>query len=421
MLPYTNLRSGLLACAALAAFWLPPSTSIAQASAAKDVQRLVDIVDQALQSNPTILAARSAVVAAQAQLSGSALPLNNPELRLETERTNIDVYRLGISQTLDWHDKQGALQLVAQASFGAAEQHLQALELTKATELLEAIGTIANQRNVSQLAKKRSEILARFTQLAERRLAAGDIPPAELELARLSLAEARMQQARSSAALVVADNAFFALSGRQLPNEIEPPNQLRIARLPIEEDTVIARDHPAVRSAHATAQIMRQQIRAVDQGRKADPTLGLAAGRDGQDNLVGLSFSIPLQVRNNFRSEVETAQAESLRADQEAQQVFRNTVARLNAARQRYQLIANAWSVWASQGQASLQQRLALLERQWQAGELSSTDYLLQIRQSLETRITATELQGERWNAWVEWLSASARLNDWLRNAAMEQ
>lgn len=134
-----------------------------------------------------------------------------------------------------------------------------------------------------------------------------------------------------------------------------------------------------------------------------------------------MSLALPLQVRNDFRSEVNAAQAVSLQAEQEAQQVFRDTVAQLQAARIRFRLIANAWSVWASQGQTSLQQRLALLERQWQAGEMNSTNYLLQIQQSLETRITATELQGERWRTWVEWLNASARLNDWLHDTAKEQ
>jgi cobalt-zinc-cadmium efflux system outer membrane protein len=230
-----------------------------------------------------------------------------------------------------------------------------------------------------------------------------------------------MDQARSAAALVEAESSFFSLSGRPLPEDIALPMQLEAAESSGEDAATIVSNHPAVKAAHASSRIARAQIRIADQGRKADPTLGLAAGREGQENLIGLSLSIPLQVRNDFRHEVAAAQAESLQAEQEAQQVFRDTMARLQTARQRYQLIADAWSVWASQGKASLQQRLALLERQWQAGELSSTDYLLQIQQSLETRITATELQGERWRAWVDWLSASAGLDDWLRNAATEQ
>lgn len=420
MLCFSTLRSGLLACAIPAVLWLPPTASLAQAADASGPHRLIDIVDQAIQSNPEILAARAAVDAAQSQFAGSALPLNNPELELEGERTDINTYRLGISQTLDWHDKQGALQQVAKTRVAAARQRLEALELTKTAELLATIGDIVTQRQISQLAIERSEALARFAQLAERRHSAGDIPRAELELARLSLAEARMEQARIAAALVEAESTFFALSGRALSQDIKLPDRLETEKPPA-DDASIARRHPAVKSAHASSQIARARIRAADQGRKADPTVGLAAGREGQENLIGLSLSIPLQVRNDFRHEVAAAQAESLQAEQEAQQVFRHTLARLQTAGQRYQLMADAWALWASQGKTSLQQRLALLERQWQAGELGSTDYLLQIQQSLETRIAATELQGERWRAWVDWLSASAGLDDWLRKAAMEQ
>lgn len=421
MLFLPDLRSGLLACASLAALWLPPGPSMAKPVAATNTDRLAALVDQTLQTHPEIQAAQAAVAAAQALLAGSALPLNNPDLALETEHTDIDTYRLGISQTLDWHNKQGAQQQLAQARLAAAQQQFQALKLAKAAELLDAIGGIINQQQISHLVKKRSDTLARFARLAKRLHSAGDIPLAELELARLSLAEALMQQARSEADLVQAKSNFFALSGQQLPSSIKLPKQLTDEELNSENDVAIARNHPAVQSAHTLSQVARQQIRVVDQGRKVDPTLGLAAGREGRENLLGLSISLPLQVRNDFRSEVNAAQAESLQAEQEAQQVFRSTVARLQAARQRYQLTARAWSVWFSNGQTSLQQRLALLERQWQAGEMNSTDYLLQIQQSLETRITATELQGDVWRTWIEWLSASARLNSWLHGTPKEQ
>lgn len=420
MLCFSCLRTGLLACTTLGVLWLPTGVSLAYASDTGGTHRLINIVDHAIQSNPEILAARAAVDAAQSRLAGSVLPLNNPELELEGERTDIDSYRLGINQTLDWHDKQDALQQVAETRVAAARQRLQALELTKTAELLASIGEIVGQRQIRQLASERTESLARFAQLAERRHRAGDIPLAELELARLSLAEARMQQARSAAALVEAERAFLALSGLPLPEDVALPDRHEAGKPP-GDDTAIASNHPAVKSAQASARIARTEIRATDQGRKADPILGLAAGREGRENLIGLSLSIPLQLRNDFRHEVAAAEAESLRAEQEAQQVFRDTMARLQTARQRYRLIADAWSVWASQGKASLQQHLALLEHLWQTGELSSADYLLQIQQSLNTRITATEFQGERWRAWVDWLSASAGLDDWLRNTAMER
>ena len=420
MLFFSCPRTGLLACASMATLWMSPSFSTEQPIATTNLDRLIVIVDQAMMSNPEIQAAEAAVEATQAQLAGAKLPINNPELGLEAERTDVETYALGISQTLDWHDKQGAHEQVAEMRVSAAQESLVALKLNKATELLVAAGSITTQRQINQLAKRRTEIMRRSVALAERRLAAGDIPLGDLELARLSMAEAAMREAQTGAELIRANNVFFTLSGRQLQDDISLPSKLVYEWPDAGNAEATASNHPAVKSAQRLAQVARLQIRAVDQGRKADPTIGFAAGRDDDENLVGFSISIPLHVRNNFRSDVDAARAEALQAEQQALQTFREVVARLQAARERYQMISQAWSMWVSQGQVSLKQRTALLETQWQAGEMSTTDYLLQVHQTLETRSSETELQGERWSTWVEWLSASAHLNDWLSGAAKE-
>ncbi len=65
-------------------------------------------------------------------------------------------------------------------------------------------------------------------------------------------------------------------------------------------------------------------------------------------------------------------------------------------------------------GRHSLDRHGALLERRWEAGELSTTDYLVQLRQSLDTRESALDLQLTLWLAWFEWLAASGQVDNWL-------
>ncbi|MEW8050739.1 MAG: TolC family protein [Candidatus Thiodiazotropha sp.] len=419
-MPYSIRRTGLWVSAVLILTRMS-CMAMAQAETVPEVDRLANLVEQSLESQPEVLAAQAAVESARAQLSGSALPLNNPELELEAERTDINTYSIGFSQTLDWHDKQDVLRQVVQARVDVAEQQLQALKLTKSAELLQAVGDTLTRRQVRLLASERAGMLGRFERLAEKRHAVGDIPLAELELARLSLAEARMEQASKTAMLVAADSDFYSLSGIRLPDDMRLPERLSVSALSDDGAMAIARQHPAVSTARGNARIARSRILAAETERKPDPTLGLSAGREDRENLLGLSLTIPLLLRNDFSSEVKAAEADSLQTEHEAQQIFRDIVAGLHASHQRFRLFDDAWQAWASLGRISLQQRLKLLERQWQAGELSSTDYLLQIEQSLETQITAAELKGDRWNAWVEWLGASARLDDWLSQAPKEQ
>ncbi|WP_456380183.1 TolC family protein [Thiolapillus sp.] len=409
------MRTGILATIVAGSAWIAAAPAKATALPA-DVQKLAGIVNQSLLANPEILAAQSAVDAARARLDGAALPLNNPELEAEVERTDANTYQLGISQTIDWHDKRGALEQVAQAELQAALQQLAALQLAKSIELLDALGRISIQNSINDFSRRRTEILARFTRLAKQRHAAGDIPQAELVLARLSLAEATMQQARSQAELIQANSDFFSLSGQMLGEEIRLPESLPINLAAKTDLEAIARQHPQVQEALLAAQIAKRKINAADRERKADPTLGVSAGREGSGNLLALQFSIPLQIRNSYQSNVDAARAEALQAEKLAQQIYWNLRAQLQSAGQRHKVISTAWEQWLSQGRTSLQQHIKLLDTLWQSGEISTTDYLLQVQQTLDTQIAGVELHGDLWGTWLEWMSASASLNAWLNN-----
>ncbi len=418
------LRAGLAACLLALAAWTLPAIAGVKSHDDVGVRQLSAIVSRALETNAEILAAQAAVEAARARLKGAGLPLYNPDLEILTEQKEDredSKYMIGFSQTLDWHDKRSALEQSARAELRAVEARLSDLRLTKATEILRALGEITTYSEIAGLSRRRTEILDRFVRLAEQRHAAGDIPQAELELASLTLMEAVMQHAANGAELVRAQSDFFSLCGYRLENVRQFPDRLPATLPDAVDDEVLAAKHPKVQSAHLRARAAGKQISAIDRQRKPDPTIGVAAGRDDRDNQLEIAFSIPLQFRNDFRSSVDAAQSEALQAEQEAQQAFRNLQARLNGARERYELVANAWSLWISRGRSSLQQRVELLEVQWQAGEMNTTDYLLQIQQTLDTQIAGVELHGDLWSAWVEWLSASGTLNAWLNKTTQEQ
>jgi outer membrane protein, heavy metal efflux system len=415
------MRVGLLACLCTFSAWVQPVFSKERTPQYSDVNQLATVINRALKSNPEMKAAQAAVDAAKARLTGAGLPLNNPELEVEAERTDIKTYTIGISQAVDWHNKKDAFEQVARSKLIAAQKRVEALRLTKATELLSAIGGITTHEKITSLSKRRSKILERFNKLAKKRYTAGDISKAELGLARLSLAEAVMNHAGNGSELIQAGSDFFSLSGQPLGSNVKFPDHLPSTLHNPTSADVLARSHPQVQAAHQTAQAAKQQIRAADQERKADPTFGLAAGREDKENLVALSFSIPLQVRNNFSSNVDAARSEALQAEQEARQIYQNLKAKINSARERYKIVANAWKHWVSQGSISLQQRIKLLEAAWQAGEMSTTDYLIQVQQTLDTQIAGIELQGDLRNAWIEWLSASGTLEEWLKRTLKEQ
>ena len=417
---FTCLRAGLCAClvASATAAWSSDTSSGVQSPPVGNVTNLSQFINRILDRNPEIQAAQAAIDAARARVQGADLPIYNPELELEGAKTaHTDFYDVGVglSQTIDIHDKRGAQEQVIQAELEATRSALSALRQTKAVALLDAMVRILNSSEITLLAKQRFQLLERFQALAEQRHSAGDIPLIKVKLTRLAVAEAAMAHAQAGGELVEAKGDFFTLAGEPAPKELHLPATLP-AHLPDQSSEQLASTHPSVRQVHLLALAARVQINASDRTRKADPTLGLMVGREDEANKLTLSFSMPLQVRNNFRSNVTIARSEALQAEQEAQQVYRATLAQLQTARERYTLVSRAWHVWVSRGQSSLKKQSQLLEQLWQAGELETTEYLVQLQQMLDTRIAGAELHGAMWRAWIKWQAATGRVFEWISN-----
>ena len=77
-------------------------------------------------------------------------------------------------------------------------------------------------------------------------------------------------------------------------------------------------------------------------------------------------------------------------------------------------MIRDAWNAWLDTGELNLTQQADLLERLWRAGELSLTDYLVQVNQTLDTQRSAVELRRTLWDAWFSWLAATGQTGRWL-------
>ncbi len=406
------------ASACLAA-WLALASLSAAAQPAAD-PALNDLIRQTLAQNPAVRAARAAVDAAEARLRGAGRPLYNPALELDAEQAETRAGSIGLSQTLDWTDKRGARSDVADAELAAARAQYAALSQQLVGELLAGLGTWQTALAVHRLAQERLTLMQRFFDLADKRRRAGDLNQVELDLASLAQTRARLQLSQAAADRIEAQQALAALSGNlssdwpALPQDI-PPLQA------FEADTLLQR-LPQLQALRAGVDAARAAVELRRRERRPDPTIGVRAGqeqafRNGNDdrfNLAGVTLSIPLYLRNNFRAEVDVAAAELTQAQESLQDNYRRARARLLSAADRYRLSRGAWEVWQGSGQASLGSQIDLLERIWRAGEMSTADYLLQLNQTLDTRANALDVQRRLWQAWADWLVASGQVAAWL-------
>jgi len=372
-------------------------------------------VRKVLDANPERQAIIAKVESAQTKIRGADLPLYNPEFEAEVERTEKETYVLGLSQTLDWYDKGEAQQSALQVSLQQSKIEYSQLVLTLASDALESLTDYYTASDITLLHKQRVKLLEQIVRLAENRLAAGDIDKSEVLLAKLSLADAVIEHANQGVKVIEAERTYYALSQQSIEKKSEflipLPEKVGVG---LNEETM-ASQHPQVKLALLQVELARRQVNVSQRERRADPSIGITVGREGKESLVGIQFSMPWQIRNNFSYIVDIAQKELLQAELLVQNTHRRVMASIKAARNLYQLKANAWRFWSATGKNQLSEHIQLLEQLWKSGELSTTDYLVQLEQNIHTRIAGVELKSDIWRAWFQWLSATGQTLSWLK------
>ncbi len=254
-----------------------------------------------------------------------------------------------------------------------------------------------------------------FAQQAKRRYDAGDMTQVEYETAVLAHAEALMREADAAANLAGVTRELMTLGARE-DIQTWPRIPVTVPVLTAQADDVdlLVTGLPQVEAANALVAAADADVRLAQRQKKPDPTIGLRVGEEDDDNLIGLSFSIPLFVRNTFNEDVLASMALRSQAKANAAAIERDARARLLVAIERYMTMRAAWVVWETSGASSIERRADALRKLWDAREINMSEFLLQVQQSLDTQTAAFELRTTVWRAWIEHLNASSQVEYWL-------
>lgn len=371
------------------------------------------------QTNPAIQSTQSEVARADADFSQSQRPIYNPSLDLDAQHVRKepfeDTYTAGISQTIDLFNKRDARAAVGQHDFAVAKANLSAQQLALATQTLKALAEYRTAQAVVRLAKRRTQLLSQFKEQNVRKFKSGDIAQDALDQASLAYAEAISQQADEEVAFTRAKQQLIAIAQAasrywpQLPRQL--PKPLRAS--PSEQQAWL-RQLPIIQVYNARVATAQATVRVAQTETKPDPTISLRGGTEDKELLLGGSLSIPLFVRNNFQDRVHAANHQAIAVEQMRINVYRQVKAALHGDLSRYQILYAALRQWHRASKHSLDGGIDLLNRLWAAGELSTTDYLVQLKQRIDSQIAGAELKGEAWQMWFSVMEASGRLNPWL-------
>jgi cobalt-zinc-cadmium efflux system outer membrane protein len=375
---------------------------------------LINFVRTVVETNPRVQAARAAMNASRALEFAAGRPLYNPELEADYENAVDRTWEVGIGQTIDWNGKRKARSSVAASNRHAIEAEFLATRRDLAVELMSGLTVYQTGVQRDGLAAERQRVMREFAELAQRRFDAGDLNQVEADLATLAFMDAQIQRATAAADLAEAKQAVRNLT--LITTSVQWPSvDLKLPDIPtVNNPQELVMHLPEVQAAQRRVDAADALVELREREQRPDPTVSLRGGREDDSTLVGINLSIPFYIRNSFKYEVSAAVAERDYAQQLVDDLLRHAYARFLSASERYELSRNAWDGWEQTGQISLERQGDLLQRMWEAGELSTTDFLVQLRQTLDTRESALKLKLTMWRAWFEWLAASGQVDKWL-------
>jgi outer membrane protein, heavy metal efflux system len=416
MSPYLLARRLVAQSAvAVAAFGLTLGAAFAAEPGAPAPVR--QALQAAWQQHPSYRATEAQLAAARARLDAAGQPLYNPELELARDDEGPEkTTSAGLNLTLDLSGKRRVRRDAASArlDLATAEARVRRRDFTR--QWLTAWADLQAARQRVATGERRLALVTRFAELAEKQFAADDISGLERDLAQLARDEAQAEQSQLLAEQAEAEARFRSVGG--LPDSV---GQLELPAeglpAPVADGDLQAL--PDWQAAQAAAMAADREVTVARRNRITDPTVGVYTGRKEyqaggpSDDVYGVTVTIPLFVRNAYRAEVVAAQADADAAQAELERVQVELEADRRRAIDSYAAARTAWTGWKRSRGTDVGRRISLLERLWREGELSTADYLLQLKQTLDTQLAGAELQARLWRTYIDYLAATGQLERW--------
>lgn len=395
--------------------WLAPAWAADASSAPPAIRQALQA---AWRQHPSYRATEAQLAAARARLEAAGQPLYNPELELSRddegpERTDT----AGLALTLDLSGKRRVRRDAASARVDQATAQARVLRRDFARQWFAGWAELQTAQQRVRTGERRLALVTRFADLAEKQFAADDISGLERDLALLARDEAQAEQSQLLAEQAEAEARFRAVGGTA---EWTAGTALPTNALPAPEpihDGIEALPDWQIAQAAATA--AEREVTVARRNRIADPTVSAYGGRKQfdvgglSDNVIGVTLTVPLFVRNSYRAEVVAAQADADAAQADLQRVQLELEADRRRAVDSYSAAFTAWQRWKSSRGTDVERRANLLEKLWREGELSTADYLLQLKQTLDTQLAGAELEARLWRHYADYLAATGQLERW--------
>jgi len=364
-----------------------------------------------INKHPDIVSANESMKAVFSKAKGDKLPLYNPELSTGYEREgSANNFSFGVNQTIDLWDKQEVRAVQGNYRLTAASKRFSYTFEEKTAQALQALINWQSAKNKAKLAFEQEQQLEVLLKIVTKRQEAGDLGQVDAELTFLNLSQLLNQTAQIQVKLKQAKAKVMEL----LPDwtattQVYPELGLGVSNFIVSPEWIS--QHSLVLEAKAQWEIQKSEAQYALLETKADPTIGLSAGKNNRDNVVGVTFSMPLNIRNDYSANAKAENQQAISAEARFRAVFR---------KQKFLIQANTDSLvsnkrylerWLKLMRGRGENSAKLLQEQWQVGYLNTSDYLLALQQRAQGLYAGIELQTQFKLSEVEWLLSVGQIS----------
>jgi|JI10StandDraft_1071094.scaffolds.fasta_scaffold03864_9 cobalt-zinc-cadmium efflux system outer membrane protein len=380
------------------------------AGPASNLDRVWLFVGTVLAESPEARAASEREAQAMATADAMGAPLYNPEIEGGIEQFNKDErrpskYDVGVSLTIDVSGKQSARERsgVGMAEAAAAEAKLARLEVAR--RLLNGLAAVSTARERLANAREHLSAAQEFSEITSKSFITGDVGKPDTDIAVLSELDAESEYRAAEADAFAAESDLRQLCGCDLkavpdlpdappaPSDLQDPDAERY----VDNSLLLIAARGRINQAHGEFQL-------ANRNRIPDPTISMGVGQDDGQRLYRLSLSIPIPVLNNGEAEARSANRALAATQLDLDAVRRDAQSKLRSAHSKYvAAIANQQS-WHARGVVAVAARFDQLRRQLRAGDIQTTDYLIQLRETLVAAARGIESEKSAWAAYADWL-----------------
>lgn len=367
--------------------------------------------------HPDVVAAKESMNSAFSLSNSRERPLYNPEFGTEIEREGQQQnYRIGLSQTIDVWDKRSSRQQQANYSRSAAKANYALAVQQKQAELLQTLIQWQGAKQLAALSRSEEKQLETLVELIKKRQKTGDLAQLDAELALLSLSQKLNSLAQAETELMSVEAHLRELSPNWSEARGAIPSVFWVDYKPTQSKLIDqwVDELPEVAAARAQWDVLKQSAKLAKKEAKAEPTIGLNAGKTGEENVVGLTFSIPLNVRNNFSGEVKAANAEALSAEAQYMAVRNKQLAAISSSQSVFQEYQTYYQRWQTIMRGRSKRSDTSLTSLFESGDMSASEYLLALQQRAEGLSAGIELENQYRLAYIDWLVQSGKLSSVL-------